>query len=186
MAKPSKIDKLPADIRGQIADLRGQGFTIDDILTHLRKMGGEAADISRSGLGRHIKGLDQIADVLHHSRGIAAGLAERMGEDGDGGKAQRLNTELLHAATTRLVLSQMDETGINLSAKEVAFLAGAMAKLSSAAKSDVDRTINVRKLLKAQIDEKLADAEKLIKDPKSDGAEMLRKVRQQIYGIFDE
>ena len=39
MARPSKIDRLPQELRDAIGDLRRQGRTIDEILAHLRSLG---------------------------------------------------------------------------------------------------------------------------------------------------
>src|SRR6185312_16084101 len=93
MSRRSSIDRLPAEIRETIADLRDKGVTIDQILDALRELG---AVVSRSALGRHVKRLDEIAERMRHSRAVADALVKRLG-DAPETKQARLNIELTHS-----------------------------------------------------------------------------------------
>ena len=66
---PSSIDKLPVEVRELIGRLREQGATIDDILA---KLGELDVEVSRSALGRHVKGLAEVGEQGRHARSVLA------------------------------------------------------------------------------------------------------------------
>ncbi|MGH6909921.1 MAG: phage protein Gp27 family protein, partial [Phenylobacterium sp.] len=89
MARPSTIDKLDPKLRGLIGELRDKGHTIDEILTKLRELD---VDVSRSALGRKVKQIDSIREMLKHSRDAAESIIKALG-DGPENKTGRLNIE---------------------------------------------------------------------------------------------
>lgn len=141
---PSSIDKLPTEVRELIGQLRAQGVTIDDILAKLQELG---ADVSRSALGRHIKGLAEVGEQLRRSREIATALVGRFGEDADN-RVGRLNIELMHGIVMQMLTGSPDETGeasaVTFDAEETMFLARSLQSLASAQKIDTDRLLKVR------------------------------------------
>lgn len=143
MARLSKIDKLPSELKELIGRLREQGHSIDDILTKLQELEPEL-DVSRSGLGRHVQKIDAIGSRLRESRAIAEAVIAKLGENPDN-RTARLNIELMHSNLMSLLAAQ-DEDGeaIQLDAKEAMFLAGALKDLASAAKTDQDRELKIR------------------------------------------
>jgi len=84
MARPSSIERLPAELRELIGHLRERGRTIDEILAKLAELD---VDVSRSALGRHVQHLDAAGDV-----GLARELA-----------AQRRRLARIEAALAALV-----------------------------------------------------------------------------------
>lgn len=93
MARLSSIDRLPAEVREKIGELRRNGSTIDQIMAKLAEL--DAADeISRSALGRHVKRLDKLGESLRRSRAMAEGLARSL-DDEKGDSVTRLSIELL-------------------------------------------------------------------------------------------
>lgn len=142
---PSSIDKLPPEVRELIGQLRAEGITIDAILAKLHELG---ADVSRSALGRHIKGLAEVGEQLRRSREIATALVSRFGEEPDN-RVARLNIELMHGIVMQMLTSAAeDETGepgpVSFNPEEAMFLARSLQSLASAQKSDADRTLKVR------------------------------------------
>lgn len=125
MARPSKVDRMPPEIRELIAELRQtHGWTIDQILSVLRDLAGgrvprlpgslppelltpPAIDPDlvphRSKLGVHIQGLDQLATKLQKTRAIAEALVRKTG--GEESRLTQLNVELMHSVVTDLVLA---------------------------------------------------------------------------------
>jgi hypothetical protein len=94
MPRPSTIDRLPGQVRELIGKLRqDRGLTIDEILDHLRQLD---VEVSRSALGRHVKGLAKMGERLRRSRAMAEGLARQLG-DAPGDQVARVNIELLHS-----------------------------------------------------------------------------------------
>ncbi|QQQ17761.1 DUF3486 family protein [Brevundimonas vitis] len=141
---PSSIDKLPPEVRELIGKLRAEGVTIDAILAKLHELG---ADVSRSALGRHIKGLAEVGEQLRRSREIATALVGRFGEDADN-RVGRLNIELMHGIVMQMLTGSPDETGeagpVTFDAEETMFLARSLQSLASAQKIDADRLLKVR------------------------------------------
>lgn len=144
--QPSSIDRLPEELREQIGRLRTQGRTIDEIKAHLEQLN---VDVSRSALGRHVKGLAVLKDRMRHSREMALALVDRHGDQPDN-KLQRLNMEVMHSIVLQtLTASAEDEDGeaqpVTFDPQEVSFLAKALKDLSGAEKTNTDRIIAVQR-----------------------------------------
>ncbi|MEN2980277.1 DUF3486 family protein [Tistrella bauzanensis] len=137
MARPSKIDRLPEEVREAIGDLRRQGRTIDEILSHLRTLGVD--DVSRSGLGTHIQRIDRIGARMREQRAIAVALADQIGDQPD--KLAALNVELVHAAAFKLATAEDDEEGTHLDVDDVATLSATLRNLAQARKLEGDRLV---------------------------------------------
>lgn len=143
--RPSTIDKLPTELKELIGRLREQGVTIDDILAKLNELG---ADVSRSALGRHVKGLAEVGEQLRRSREIATALVSRFGEDADN-RVGRLNIELMHGLVMQAITASAEgEDGqaqaVTFTPEDTMFLARSLQSLASAQKADADRTLKVR------------------------------------------
>ena len=143
---PSSIDKLPTEVRELIGRLRDEGVTIDDILAKLHELG---AEVSRSALGRHIKGLAEIGEQMRRSREIATALVSRFGDEPDN-RVARLNIELMHGLVMRAITASAEgEDGtpggpISFGPEDTMFLARSLQSLASAQKIDADRLLKVR------------------------------------------
>ena len=149
MGRKSKIDRLPAEVRELIVELRHNGRTIDEILEKLHELD---VDVTRSTLARKTQEIDQLAEQLENSRAIAEAVMARI-EDQPMGQVARLNIELLHSAITKLAMGQDIRDS-----REAMFLSTALQKLASAAKVDLDRELKVRdetlKKAAAEVDDK--------------------------------
>lgn len=186
MARRSTIKRLPRELREQISDLRENGATIDEIKAALDDLG---ARVSRSALGRHVKGLDQLAERVRRSREIAEVLVRRIGDAPENRQTQA-NIELMHTAIQDLFMSGEDgEGGIQLDPENAMFLSRAIKDLAAAAKADVDNTLRLRKEAeKAAADKAMKAAEKAMGT--DDGkpvnrAAILKQIREEVYGIID-
>lgn len=147
MARPSKIDRLPPEIRDAIGELRRDGRTIDEILAHLRQLGVE--DISRSGLGEHLKKWGALADRLKGSREAAEAIMARFENQGADDRMARLNIQLLQSGIMALQVGE-DGEPVGLEPKEAMFLTQAVKNLVSAAKVDQSRYIELKAMLEAE------------------------------------
>jgi len=149
MARRSKVERLPIELQAEIGRLR-ERHTLDDILAHLKAMGGEAAAISRSGLARHISRVDQeLAEDLRRSRGVAAYLAQSL-DDAPGSAALRLNVELLHDQILSLMrrardAAKVDGDGAAMDSQGLMQLARALESVSRAARTDLDYAAQAEK-----------------------------------------
>ncbi len=149
MGRVTKIDRLPAEIKAAIGQLRRSGHTIDEILAHLRSLG--VQDIGRSSLGEHIKKqIDEIGAEMRRERALAEALVSGLGDITDD-KLARLNVELAQGAVMKLQIA-LRERGSNLDAAEIELMSRAMRNVSAAAKIDFDRSekIEARAAAKAK------------------------------------
>jgi hypothetical protein len=144
MPRKGTVDRLPPEIRDLIGKLREQdGYTLDDILLHLRRM---EVDVSRSALGRYVRGMDELGEKLRRSRAVAEGLVRQLG-DAPESKTARLNIELVHTAILDL-FRNAEAGGDGVDADGKAALAGnpqgammlakALEHLTKASRHDVE------------------------------------------------
>jgi hypothetical protein len=147
----SSIDKLPEEVRAEIGELlERRNLTIDQVLAHLRQLDvPEAQEISRSALGRHAKKLSEIGERMRHSREMALALVDRFGDQPDN-KLARVNLELMHGVVMQTITGALDggeygEAGpVTFDPESVKFLAGALASLAQAQKTDTDRMAKLK------------------------------------------
>ena len=146
MARPSSVDQLPETVRAEIGRLRQNGRTIDEILTHLRKLDG-IAPVSRSALGRHLQHMEKVGERLRRSRQVAEALVKELG-DAPESQAARVNIELMHNAVLDLFMNTaggdddaVDEGGVAAlkgNPEGVMMLAKALDHLTRASRANMD------------------------------------------------
>ncbi|MCM0018516.1 MAG: DUF3486 family protein [Tagaea sp.] len=177
MARKSTIDKLPPEIRKEIARLRDvEGLSIDAILERLR---GAAPDlsISRSAMGRHVKRIDAMGALLKESREAAVALVSGLGERGEG-DVQRLNTEMAQALITRFMMRE-DGKPVELDAQETMFLSSAIKSLTAASRDNAAFVEKVEKRAAARA----ADAAKAAVRKAGLSAEIADQIAATILGV---
>lgn len=188
MPRPSSVSKLPHEIRDEIGRLRGEGFSLDEILAALREL--HATKISRSALGRHIQNMDRLGVKLRQSRGVAEALVRQFGEEPASRTAQ-VNIELLHSAILDLYLAgeASDEDGIAAlkgNPQGLMLLAKALDHLTKSAKADIEN----RKAIEERVEKGLrARAEKhVVNEAKKRGisAETARALMQGAFGVEND
>ncbi len=185
MPRPSSIDRLPPEVRELIGKLRRDGRTIDEILGKLTELDAPGAQqISRSALGRHVKGLDQVAEEIQRTRAVANAIVDRFGAEPEN-KTARLNIELMHSLLMKLMMGD-GEKPVELGSQDAYFLGTALQRLSQAAKIDVDRDAKIRERVKAEMAEKTtAAAQQATGTLKRAGlsAETIATIEREILGI---
>lgn len=142
MARLSKVDRLPAELRDMIGRLREGGHTIDEILAKLREL---EADVGRSGLGEYLKRYDAMRERLHHSRGAAQAIMAKLEDETADDRVARFNIASLHAIIMELMAGAEEGEDVKLTAKDVKFLSETMRNLATASKADIDRTERLEK-----------------------------------------
>lgn len=178
--RPSSIDRLPDTVKAAIGRLRLQGRTIDEILAHLEAMD---VEVSRSALGRHVKGLAALTERRRMSRDMATALADRFGDAPDN-QLQRLNIELMHGIILQtLTATEEDEDGesrpVTFGPQEAKFLAEALAKLTSAEKTEADRVLKV----KAEAKKEAVQAVEKVAKSEGISRETIDRIKADILGI---
>lgn len=147
----STIDKLPEEVRELIGRLRQDGHTLDAILAKLQELD---VEVSRSALGRHVRGLAEVGEQMRRSREIATALVGRFGEEPDN-RLLRLNIELMQGVvmSTITAAAQAGEEGdgeagsVTFGAEDVMFLSKSLGELARAQKTDTDRMLKLRQEL---------------------------------------
>jgi hypothetical protein len=190
MTRPSTIDQLPDSIRSEIGRLRTQGVTIDGILAHLRQLHG-ATSVSRSALGRHIKGLDAMTERMRRSRVVAEALVHELG-DAPESRAAQLNIELLHSAVMDLFMKAadgdetVDADGLAALAGQpegVMMLAKALDHLGRASRSNVEVIQKAEERAATKARTEAAKAVEAVGKAKGLTADTLAAIKAGIFGV---
>ena len=189
MSRPSSIDPLPDEIKSEIGRLRLQGCTIDDILAHLRTMHG-VTSVSRSAMGRHVKGLERVAEQIRRSREVATALVQQLG-DAPESETARLNIEIMHSAILDLKMRSAD--GEDVDADGAAALAGnpegimliakAIDHLSKAQKNTADFAEKIEKAAEARAKREAALRVDAVAKEKGISADTLIAIKAGIFGV---
>jgi hypothetical protein len=188
MPRPSSIDKLPPEIREKIGQLRGRGWTIDQILDCLNGLLDRAP--SRSALGRHIQSIDKLGERLRHSREIAEALVRGLG-DAPESQAARLNIELLHSQVLDVFTRAADGEEIDAAGKDalagdpegLMFFAKTLDHLARAQKSNVDFIAKAEERAAAATKRQAATAVEAIAKEQGISAGTLAAIKAGIFGV---
>ena len=189
MARPSSIDQLPDEIRSEIGRLRTQGVTIDGILAHLRLLHGETR-ISRSALGRHLKGMERLGEKIRRSRQVAEVLVRELG-DAPESQAARMNIELMHSAILDLFMrsadgEEVDENGRAALAGDpegTMMLAKALDHLTRASRANLEFIAKAEARAAERAKRDAAKAVESIGRERGIGAETLEAIKAGIFGV---
>lgn len=155
--QPSSIDRLPEELRDQIAQLRRDGRTVTEIHDHMSKLD---AGVSRSAVGRHVKGLAEIGEELRRAETMARFVVERFGDETDD-RVGRANMRLLQGALMELITERpLDDDGqpVSLSAGEAKAISLSLQRLVSSQRVDADRQLKLRAEFAKEAGQKLDDA----------------------------
>lgn len=145
MARKTKIDRLPPELRDLIGRLREAGKTNAEIRAALQELD---VHIARSTLGDHLRQLDAIGEEIRRGRQVAEALIARLGGAAGAGLAG-WNVELVQAAIMRLMTAAAGRE-VEIEPREMALIADALAKLARAGKDDVDRELAVRQAVTSE------------------------------------
>lgn len=183
MPRPSKIDRLPAEIRDAIGRLRDHGKTIDEILDHLRAL---EVEVSRSALGRHIQDMDRVGERLRRSRAVSEALVRQLG-DAPESKTARLNIEMMHSFVFDFLASAEEAEGDMAAAtkalmrdpKSVALFAEAVERLTKASRHNIDFIA----LIENRAKEGAAKAVEASAKAQGMSADVIAKIKASILGV---
>ncbi|NYZ12876.1 DUF3486 family protein [Azospirillum sp. RWY-5-1] len=157
---------------------------------------------SRSRLHAHLQGLDRVAEKVGRSRAVAEALVKRYGDEPES-RTARLNIELAHSAVLDLFLAEGGGAGaggdgedggaapVTLDPEGVMFVARAIKDLASARKADAELALKLRQEFARKVDAKLkaiaadAGAVPATASPAEAKAALLRRIREEVYGIVE-
>ena len=205
----SKVKKLPPEIRELISELHNtHSWTLDEIAAALRDLAAgkrptlpgalppELAEPpavdpdalpSRSGLHRHIQGLDRLADRMQRSRAVAEALVRKLG-DAPEDRTARLNIELMHSAILDLFMSSEGEDGepagpVSLDPESAMLLAKALKDLSSARNNDAALVLKLREQAEKKTKDAAAKVAETVGREKGLSKDTIAAIKAQILGV---
>lgn len=189
MTRPSSIDTLDTAIQAEIGRLRMQGCTIDAIVQHLRTMHG-VTTVSRSALGRHVKGLERVAEQIRRSREVATALVQQLG-DAPESETARLNIEIMHSAILDLKMrtadgEEVDKGGAAALAgnpEGIMLLSKAIDHLAKAQKSNADFVAQVEKRAVDRATKEAAVAVEKVTKARGISADTSELIKAAIFGV---
>lgn len=188
MGRRSRVKELPPEILERVNGALRAGKTLDEIVEALDALGVEDAP-SRSALGRYKQEIDQVGERLRRSREISNAFVEKLGAVPEG-KQGRLIMELMQTVVFDLLINQDEGGQGDFNPQEIMFLAKSIKDLASAEKLSADRELKIRKELadkagKAidKVERELADGDG--GDGQPDLKDALKRIREEVYGIFD-
>lgn len=180
----SSIDLLPDDLRDAIDKAIADGrSTIDQILAHLQTIAPPDVDLpSRSALGRYKKREEAALTAMGLALKLGDKYAQKYGEDPKGDVGQ-LVSQLLKVRIYQSLMSKMEAEPVDDESKELALLARATREATeSELKSNVlQERRHAQKQCKAALDKVEAEA---ATNPDMDKSAMLKRIREEIYGVF--
>lgn len=178
---PSSIDRLPDEVRDQIAGLRRQGRTIDEILDHLQ---GLDVEVSRSALGRHVRSMADVAESLRRSEAMAKFVVEKFGDEPDE-RVGRANMRILQGSLMEILTAdRVDDDGapISLSLGEAKELSLTLQRLVSAQSKDAERQIRLKAEARVEAQREAANAVEGAAKQKGMSADTVAFLRHAVLG----
>lgn len=182
----SSLDLLPEeaqdDLLWAMAELNANKRTQADILFELNdRLEVKGVDaISRSAFNRKSTSLAARAMQLEERRHVYAGIAERLTPD-EVGKSDLVLGEFLKIVIDRLTLAG------EIDSKSIMELARAYKDTVVAQRHSAEHQKKAEERAKSKLDKAMDAAEGLVgQGDKKDGMAVIKKIREEIYGIFDE
>lgn len=171
----SKVDDLPAPLREELHRLIREGFTLDEMLAHLRNLT-EGPVPSRSSLGRYAKNFEVLAERVRRSQEIADRMVAEVGPQIADGKGFQVLTHGFQSLVFDF-MSALPE-GETLDPKNLSFLAGAIKDITSARKADTDLALKIRQEAAKQAAAKVDEVGKA----RGLTAETIKQMREAVLG----
>ncbi len=186
MAPPSKVSRLPQDLRDELnRRILANGFAGYDELeswlnAELEKRG-LSMTISRSAIHREGRKLEALGERVRAMRMLQESWQKQMGARGLGEIGRVLNAQLQGLA---FALTQDVADGGEINAEWLRDMSATIMRLEKAASLNEEREQKIReeerKRAREEAEEKLAELEK--RGGRRIDAETLKLVREQLYG----
>jgi len=177
MGKKSSITQQPDHIREAVdRAIREQRATIDDIVSLINAMGGEA---SRSAVGRYVKSANEQMEQYRKAQEVAKVWIGRLEENPEG-DVGRLLSEMLRTVAWQTIGS-MDGESDN-AAMEIMLLAKAIKDMAGADKVTMESALRIRQEARKQALEEAAQRAEETAVAQGMGADQARFWREQVLG----
>lgn len=152
--KTSKVDALPPDVREQVAAALAAGWTLDDIVQHLRNLGIEDAP-SRSSIDRWASTARKVREDMDQVARLSEQLYRDMGSVPDDQQA----LAVVQLARTVLFRALEGRTGDGMmAAEDVMMLMRAVQAMAGARKATVETDIRISQARRLAAEEAAREA----------------------------
>lgn len=176
MGRKSTVAVLDESIVSVVNQLIREGCTIDEILRALQPLG---ADVSRSAMGRYVKGARESMEKYRQAQEVAKVWVDKL-ETEPAGDVARLLPEMLRAVAFQ-TLTNMGEADEAVGTQDLMFLAKALKDVSSASRINVDTELLLRKV-RDQAKAAAAEVDKVVKKAGLSD-ETVAQIKARILGI---
>jgi hypothetical protein len=140
----SKVYDLQPELREEINRLLRERVSLDDIVAHLKTLAAPETELpSRSGIGRYAKQFEQISARVRRSQDITDRLVAEVGPQIADGKGLQVLSQAVQSLAFDM-LAGMEE-GATLDPENLLFFARSIGAVSSALKTDADRSLAIRR-----------------------------------------
>lgn len=182
MPPRSSIARLPPEIRAELDRLiRERRHTIDEIVVHLRQLGGE---VKRTAVGDYKKRMEASLARYREAQEVAGVFIPQLGINPDSQMGQLL-AELLKTVAFR-TLADMQQRDDGAEPMEIMLLSKALSELARAQKTDQEFREKVRAEYRRELEEKAKQAEAAVaKVARRAGltGEAAAEIRRHVLGI---
>lgn len=180
----SSVAKLPREFRDEINRKREAGFTLDQIMEHLRGLG---VEVSRSALGRYTKKQASFREAIIRSQHIAEAIGRNIGDNKTSQVAQA-NVDLLHSLLLKFMVitegDDPDDTENKVSSKDLMQLATAVERLAKASKTDFEQRLKEAvELERRQTKEQAAEVAAASARKSGLSADTVNSIKRDILGM---
>ncbi|MGA9722712.1 MAG: phage protein Gp27 family protein [Candidatus Binatus sp.] len=177
----SKTKRELGEILPEVESIwRAGHFTLDELLEWAREKKPDA-EISRTGLGRHLAKAKRAFDKIGVAQEVAARVVGQLGENPRGDIAKMLVQ--LVGALAYTTVDQLGDKEQPPDTKDLFFLTTAIKNIASAEKTSVDRELKVRKEVKAELEKKI-DAAKPKDGAPQDAVAAFERAREILRGAL--
>jgi hypothetical protein len=156
MPRKSSVSRQPAEVREAIGVWRRAGKTLDEILDALDAE--FEVQISRSALGRHVKGLEKTLERLERSKQVAEATVARFGREPEN-KLVRANIEIMHSVINDMIAAGDEDSGVS-GAQDAMLMAKAMDHLARAERNNAELIAKLREQVRKEAAEEMEKAAK--------------------------
>lgn len=152
MGQRSTVSRLPPEAQAKLRGLYEESMTLDEIhgelCEFLQELDGEWSPPSRSAIHRHRQDYEATAAKMREAREMASAIATDLKDIPDD-RTGRLLVDLLRTITFK-VLQGGVESGDDVDAKELHFLARTLKDIASADAIGTKQAAEIRKLAREE------------------------------------
>lgn len=181
MGRRSTIEQLPPELSDLCHRLIREGRTIEDITEKLNELD---ADVSRSAVGRYVKGAREQMKNLREAQTVASQWVRQINENPQG-DVSALLTDLLSSLSYQVISTMTPDDnggGKRVKPMDIMLLAKAIRDLEATSKANIERR---EKIERAVLERQAQAAEKVAKQ-QGMSADQWAQIRAQFLGIKDE